>query len=50
MSDVDIAAAVRRLAKTIGRLLLAHSEIVEIDVNPLVVAEGKAPIALDALD
>ena len=42
-------AAVARVVTTIGRLLLAHPEIVEIDINPLVVADGKPPVALDAL-
>ena len=43
-------AAIARVVTTIGRLLLTHPEIVEIDVNPLVVlATGKPPIALDAL-
>ena len=43
-------AAIARVVTTIGRLLLEHPEIVEIDVNPLVVfAKGTPPIALDAL-
>ncbi|NIJ07302.1 acyl-CoA synthetase (NDP forming) [Sphingomonas vulcanisoli] len=43
-------AAVARVVTAIGRLLLAHPEIVEIDVNPLVVpTAGGVPIALDAL-
>ncbi len=41
------------LAKTIcavGRLLIDHPEIAEIDLNPVMAfAEGSAPIALDAL-
>ena len=42
-------ATVARVVTTIGRLLLAHPEIVEIDVNPLVVFADKPPVALDAL-
>lgn len=43
-------AALARVVTAIGRLLLAHPEIVEIDVNPLVVCgEGRPPVALDAL-
>jgi acyl-CoA synthetase (NDP forming) len=43
-------AAIARVVIAIGRLLLAHQEIVEIDVNPLVVfANGRPPVALDAL-
>ena len=41
---------VAQVVIAIGRLLLAHPEIVEIDVNPLVViANGTPPVALDAL-
>lgn len=42
-------AAVAKVVTAIGRMLLAHPEIVEIDVNPLVVPDGGAPVALDAL-
>lgn len=41
--------AVARAVTAIGQLLLAHPEIVEIDVNPLVVFGDRPPIALDAL-
>jgi hypothetical protein len=34
----------------IGRLMLTHPEIVEIDVNPLMVyGKGQGAVALDAL-
>ncbi|UAJ12593.1 acetate--CoA ligase family protein [Glacieibacterium megasporae] len=42
-------AAVARVVTTIGQLLLAHPEIVEIDINPLVVFADRPPVALDAL-
>ena len=43
-------AAVAKAVTAIGRLLLEHPEIVEIDVNPLVVfAIGTEPVALDSL-
>ena len=42
--------AVARAVTAIGRLLLAHPEITEIDVNPLIAfAPGATPVALDAL-
>lgn len=42
-------AAIASAVTAIGRLLLSHPEIVEIDVNPLVVFANKPPVALDAL-
>lgn len=46
-ADVE---AVAKVAATIGQLMLAVPEIVEIDVNPLVVyGQGEGAIALDAL-
>jgi acetate---CoA ligase (ADP-forming) len=42
--------AVARAAIAIGRLMLTHPEIVEIDVNPLMVyGKGQGAVALDAL-
>jgi acyl-CoA synthetase (NDP forming) len=42
--------AVARAAMAIGRLMLTHPEIVEIDVNPLMVyGKGQGAVALDAL-
>jgi acyl-CoA synthetase (NDP forming) len=42
--------AVARAAMAIGRLMLTHPEIVEIDVNPLIVyGKGQGAVALDAL-
>jgi succinyl-CoA synthetase beta subunit len=41
---------IARVVTAIGGLLLAHPEIVEIDINPLVVCDnGIQPMALDAL-
>jgi acetate---CoA ligase (ADP-forming) len=46
-ADVKAAAAT---AAAVGRLMRAHPEIVEIDVNPLMVhAAGRGATALDAL-
>ncbi len=46
-ADVDAVAVA---AVALGRLMLAHPEIVEIDVNPLVVhPRGEGATALDAL-
>jgi len=46
-ADVKAAAAV---AAALGRLMRAHPEIVEIDINPLMVhAAGRGATALDAL-
>ena len=44
---VDINALVKALVG-IGNLGMAHEEIAEIDINPLIIAEGK-PVAVDAL-
>jgi acetate---CoA ligase (ADP-forming) len=45
--DVD---AITVIMQKIGRLIIAHPNIAEIDVNPVVVYEkGKGVIALDAL-
>ena len=42
--------AVAKAAMAIGRLMLTHPEIVEIDVNPLMVyGKGQGAVALDAL-
>jgi acetate---CoA ligase (ADP-forming) len=42
--------AVAKVAMAIGRLMLTHLEIVEIDINPLMVyGEGQGAVALDAL-
>jgi acyl-CoA synthetase (NDP forming) len=42
--------AVAKAAMAIGRLMLTHPEIVEIDVNPLMVyGKGRGAVALDAL-
>jgi acetate---CoA ligase (ADP-forming) len=47
--DLDVEAAADA-ARTIGRMMLAHSEIEEIDINPLIVyPRGKGAIALDVL-
>lgn len=49
MPAVDVVA-VAQAAAAVGRLMRAHPEIVEIDVNPLVVhAKGQGATALDAL-
>ena len=46
---VDVAA-VAAVVQKIGDLMVARSDIVEIDVNPLMVyAQGKGALALDAL-
>jgi acyl-CoA synthetase (NDP forming) len=46
---VDLEA-VAQVVSTIGQLMLAHPDITEVDVNPLVAyANGKGVIALDAL-
>ena len=43
-------SAIAQVVTTVGRLLLAHPEISEIDINPLMVfPSGKPPVALDAL-
>ncbi len=45
----DLKAAAE-IAARLGALLLAHPEIAEIDLNPVVVyAEGKGAIVLDAV-
>ena len=45
----DIAAAAE-LAASVGRFILAHPEVAEIDINPvLVLPEGEGALALDAL-
>ena len=45
----DIAAAAESAAR-LGAFMLAHPEVVEIDVNPLMVfAEGEGALALDAV-
>jgi succinyl-CoA synthetase beta subunit len=45
----DVAAAAAAVA-ALGRFALAHPEITEIDINPLIVlAEGDGVLALDAL-
>ena len=45
--DVDAAAAI---AAKLGAFILAHPEIAEIDINPVVVhAQGHGALALDAL-
>jgi acetate---CoA ligase (ADP-forming) len=42
--------AVAKVAMAIGRLMLTHPEILEIDVNPLMVyGKGQGAVALDAL-
>jgi acetyl-CoA synthetase (ADP-forming) len=41
-------AAVAEVALALSRLVEAHPEIVSVDVNPLVVVDGK-PVAVDAL-
>ena len=45
----DIAAAAE-LAASVGRFILAHPEVAEIDINPvLVLPEREGALALDAL-
>jgi acyl-CoA synthetase (NDP forming) len=45
----DISAAAE-LAASVGRFILAHPEVAEIDINPvLVLPEGEGALALDAL-
>lgn len=46
-ADLD---AVAEVVATVGQLMLAHPEITEIDINPLVAySQGRGVIALDAL-
>ena len=46
-ADVEAAA---RLVADLGQFVLAHPEVAEIDINPvLVYAKGKGVLALDAL-
>ena len=46
---VDVRA-VAQAAVSLGKLMRAHPEIVEVDINPLMVhAEGAGATALDAL-
>jgi acyl-CoA synthetase (NDP forming) len=45
--DIDAAAAI---AASLGAFVMAHPEVAEIDVNPVVVfAQGEGAVALDAL-
>lgn len=45
--DVEAAAAI---AAKLGAFIMAHPEVAEVDINPVVVhAEGEGAVALDAL-
>ena len=44
----DVEAAARLIAQ-LGQFVLAHPEVAEIDINPVMVYAGKGVLALDAL-